>query len=433
MKAEIEKLATPFKLTFVEEADEVKKMIEDEYELIKRDIEIKGFRKGNAPRAIAEKQPGFDKFKMYRGIFDRLYTKAVNELKLSVADASDFEVKGPFDDKSPLAVKATIYLAPEVRSFSIKDVSIKWIETVVTDEMVDEQIKAISDKSARYVNVSEEKDYVVKFGDIMYIDFTGRINGKEFDGGSAKAFKYIFGETHFIPGFEEQLAKIKANETAVVSVAFPDDYFSTDLRKKVAEFTVFVRKIEMKESSTIEDVLKINGANSIEELKAATKADLIKDHTQQNEETFTSNLLKACINVAEIDPIPEVLIKWELDNEWNKLLYRLSMTEEEYLKKYPHAKVAFMSQKSEHTAKEIKVNLFLNYIAAQQNFTVTDEEVSAYIAKKVDLMQKTDEEKADITEKLKHKRNYDAVVDTIKHDKATNYLVNVIKNEQNKA
>lgn len=427
MKAHIKKLAAPHLMVFSEDAETVRKLVEEEYEKnVKPHVEANGFRKGHVPRKVAESLPKFDRFTAYKGVFDKLYTEAIQKLGLDVADAQDFEVKGPFDDDSPLTIQAKVFLTPKVLSFNIDDVTVSRPMTEVTDEMVEDQIKILLNQNARFTNVIDS-DYVVKAGDVMIIDYTGRVNGKEFAGGSAKSFKYVVGQTKFVAGFEEQLIKFKVDETNTVSVKFPDTY-TEELKGKDAQFTVSVKKIETRTDRSLEELAEIGGFKTVDEFRRSTKEKLIDDHAKMDEDVFVGNVVSCCVRAAEIEPIPEVVVNWDIENEWNKLMYRLSTTETEHLKKRPNAKEMFFAQRRERSEQEVRVKIFMEYISKQQNIQVSDEEVEKYVADRSALLQKSEEEKKDLVEKLKNPRNRGAIVNAIKDEKSTKYLVGYFKN-----
>ncbi|MDO8641786.1 MAG: trigger factor [Nitrosarchaeum sp.] len=431
METKLKELATPYKFRFVEEAKVVEEMVVAEYEKVKGFIEAPGFRKGNVPRKIAEKQPNFDRFRVYRGVFDELYKNAIKKEGLEIVDAQNFEVMGPFEDNTPLAIQTTVYLMPKVKSFDINNVNVESKKTIVTDELVDEQIKLLQNKHALFTNVTD-KEYAIKQGDVLIIDFTGKVNGKEFKGGAAKSYRYVVGETNFIPGFAEQLVLLKLNETSNVKVKFPDDYYESELRNKDAEFSVTINKIESKSAKTTEQLAQ-DQQLTLDAFVKSVKDKLIEDHKQIDEETFQSDVLTACIQAAKIDPIPESMVKWELDNEWHQLLYRMSMTEETYLKKFPKAKDSFYAQKTIRIEKAIEVKIFLSYICEDVKITATKEEVINFVMNRASTLQKSDEDRKSILANLEKEQNYRASEMTVKNDKAVTYLVDVVKSRNAKA
>jgi len=425
MIASLQEQARPYKLIFTEDAEEIKKLMNKTYDRLKETVEVSGFRKGHVPRQVAEKQKWFNKFQMYRPVFDELYIRAVNELKIDVVDAFDFEVKGPFEDTSPVTIQATVFLMPVVESFDINTVKVQKKVTNVTEEMIDDQIKIHLDKCATFTAV-DDPEYKIKNGDVLIIDYEGKINGKTFKGGTAKLFKYIVGQTRFIEGFAEQLLTFKSGESGVVKVKFPDNYSSTELQGKDAEFNVTVRKVDSRSNVTIEDLARRDN-KTVQQFRDDIKAKLIVDHERINEEQFNSDVLAACVTAASIEPIPTKMITWEIDNEWHQLLYRLNMTEEQYLKDRPESKTAFYAQRHIRTEKKVQIKVFLDYICEQQKITVTEEEVADFIKGRSAMLQKSDEERKEIFENLKKEANYKAAESAVKNDKATAYLVECIR------
>lgn len=429
MQVKLLKMPAPFKIRFVEEADVVKDLIEKEYEKISSQIEVPGFRKGHVPRDIAEKQKWFNRFQMYKSVFDVLYLKAIEQEHLEVIDAVDFEVIGPFEDSSPLVIQATAYMKPKVLSFDISKVKAEHNKTEITDEMIENQLKAIQKQSAKYTNEIDE-NYKIKTGDLLIVDYTGRIDGKEFQGGSAKFYKYIVGETHFINGFEQQLVNLKVGEESIIKVTFPEGYQVPELRGKDAEFTTTISKIESCELKSIETLAFEKGL-SVEDFKNSVKDNLVQDYLKIDKEKFDTEVLSASVAAAEIEPIPEKMIERELSSEWNKLLYRLGMTEEEYLKRDPNAQNNFLMQRRRHAEKTVEVRIFLDYICSLFDVSVTREEVMNYLKSQGEKLHKSPQEMDEIYKNLEKENNYRATENTVTHDKAVNILIQKVE-ENNK-
>ena len=419
-------MPVPHKFRFVEEADIVKQLVENEYIKIASQIEVPGFRKGHVPRNVAEKQKWFNRFQMYKGVFDELYIKALESSEMQVIDATDFEVMGVFDDNSPLVIQATVYLKPKVNEFDIKKIKVQKIRTEVTDEMIDEQIKIEIKQSAKFTNVIDE-NYKIKNGDLLIIDYTGRIDGKEFPGGSAKFYKYIVGETQFINGFEQQLVNLKLNETNLIKVTFPEKYHAAELRRKEAEFTTTITKIESCELKTIDDFVK-EKEKTIDEYKHSIRERLIEQYKKLDEQKFETNILSAAVASADIEPIPEKMIDWELNSEWNKLLYRIGMTEEEYLKRDSKAKENFLAQRRAHAQKAVEVRIFLDYVCDElYKVDVSKDEVINYLKSQGEKLQKSEEEMKEILKNIEKENNYKATENTIKHDKVLIKLIQEVE------
>jgi trigger factor len=426
MEIKLKRLATPHKLKFVEDAESVKKLIDECYEKVKPQIIVNGFRKGNVPRDVAEKQPHFDKYRVYQTIFDILYKKAVEQQGLKIVDASNFEVMGAFEYGESLSMQATVYLKPTVIKFNIDDVKVSRADTVITQQMVDDQINVLQNTKAIFTNVIDV-DYKAKKGDVLIIDFAGKCEGKAFAGGTANNFRYVIGETRFIEGFEEQILNIKLNETNVVKVTFPETYHEKSLKGKAAEFTVTVRKIDSKTVRSIEEMAAAEN-KSIEEYRKFVFDKLVEDYKKIDDERYEADVLSQCVLIAEIQPIPDSMVEYELANEWNQLLYRMSMSEEEFLKKNKSGKDVFYAQKRLRVEKALEIKMFLDHICEKYNITASEEEVQKLFDDRFTKLNKTEEEKTEIKNNLKKKQNYSAGEMAVKHEKATKLLVKSVKN-----
>jgi trigger factor len=425
MEAKLKRQATPYKIRLVESPEEVKKLVDVAYDKIKPTISANGFRKGNVPREVAEKQPHFNKYTSYSEVFDILYKKAVEQLGVDVVDASDFEIVGPFEDNIPLTIQATVYLKPTVEKFDINEVSAVKNVTVVSEQMIEDQIKAQQSSKALFENITDA-NYVIKTGDVLIIDFSGQVDGKAFSGGTAKNFRFVVGETKFISGFEEQMIKFKLNEEGKVITRFPTDYHAKELQDKDAVFTVKINKINSKLPKTLEQ-LAIDEGKTVDEFRQSIHDKLIADYARIDEENYESDILTQCVLKAKIEPIPTAMIEWELANEWHQLLYRMGTTEEEFLKKNKNGKDVFYGQKRPRVEKSLEVKIFLDHVCKINNFTASKEEVEEFVVGRAKTLNKSEEEIKGVLENLKKDTNYRASETAVKHEKATKWLSDTVR------
>ena len=129
------------------------------------------------------------------------------ETEIHAVDYPDISVKNV--SKDGVEWVATVTLLPEVTLGSLEGLNVKKSKVSVSEKEVDEKIKALQEKQARFVDV---KDKAAKMGDLVNIDFAGSMNGVLFEGGSAKDFELELGSHSFIAGFEEQVVGMKIGE-----------------------------------------------------------------------------------------------------------------------------------------------------------------------------------------------------------------------------
>ncbi|MBO6046250.1 MAG: trigger factor, partial [Erysipelotrichaceae bacterium] len=189
-------------------------------------VNIPGFRKGKAPLNMVKSRVGSGYIMQealdmilqdsYQSVF---MDNNVQPLTQPTVDAETMNA-----DELVLVFKTTVL--PEVTLGDYKGLDVKKEAVEVTDEEIDARIKNIQDQNATYV--IREEDDAAQDGDVVVIDYKGSIDGEEFDGGSAENHELTLGSGQFIPGFEDQLVGVKANEEKDVTVTFPEDYMAAD-------------------------------------------------------------------------------------------------------------------------------------------------------------------------------------------------------------
>ena len=112
----------------------------------------------------------------------------------------------------------------------------------VTDEQVEELID--SQRNARRELQEVTKRTKVQSGDVVNIDYVGRIDGEEFDGGSAEGYDLEIGSGSFIEGFEDGLIDQKVGDTVTLELTFPEDYGDSTKAGVDAEFEVTINSIQ---------------------------------------------------------------------------------------------------------------------------------------------------------------------------------------------
>ena len=204
--------------TVATDAAEFEKAVQQAYLKNKKDVYIPGFRKGKAPRQVIEGMYGREVF--YQDAMDEIapdaYTSGVKEGELRVVGQPRItDVKVTDDRCVEFTFDVTLYPVPVLGQY--KGIEAYKKQESVSDEAVDEEIKAIQKRNARMLNV----DRAAEMGDTVDIDFDGYLNGEPFEGGSAKGHSLELGSNSFVPGFEEQLVGMKAGDEKDIDITFP--------------------------------------------------------------------------------------------------------------------------------------------------------------------------------------------------------------------
>lgn len=257
----------------------------------------------------------------------------------------------------------------------------------VTDEEVDVEIQRRLQKAAKTENSKTGK---VENGDTINISFVGKIDGKEFEGGSSESTDITVGTTQMIDGFVEGLIGKNVGESVTLNLKFPDDYGKTDLQGKAVEFKVTInskKKISVPKLNT-EFVKKNSKFTTVKEYKEGVKKELLNQKQKSIDSTVKQELWSRIIDKSKAKKYPEKELN-EAMSQANKLeesykaqAQNYGMEWETYLKTVMRTdKKGFEKLKQEY-AKNIVFNRMVMYsIARSENISLSNREYKKEILK----------------------------------------------------
>lgn len=257
----------------------------------------------------------------------------------------------------------------------------------VTDEEVDAEIQRRLQKAAKTENSKTGK---VENGDTINISFVGKIDGKEFEGGSSESTDITVGTTQMIDGFVEGLIGKNVGESVTLNLKFPDDYGKTDLQGKAVEFKVTInskKKISVPKLNK-EFVKKNSKFTTVKEYKEGVKKELLNQKQKSIDSTVKQELWSRIINKSKAKKYPEKELN-EAMSQANKLeesykaqAQNYGMEWETYLKTVMRTdKKGFEKLKQEY-AKNIVFNRMVMYsIARSENISLSNREYKKEILK----------------------------------------------------
>lgn len=179
------------------------------------------------------------------------------------------------------------------------------------EEITEDQVNTYIDSLLlyRYDQTEVTEDRAVQENDTVNIDYTGYMDGEEFDGGSATGADLVIGSGGFIEGFEDGLIGHKKGEEVTLDLTFPDDYKAKDLQGKAVQFKVKINKISEPPKLTDEWVAANTDYKTVEEFKAAQKADIEKSRDVDYETQVKSDLFSLLVENTEFKDYPEEILK----------------------------------------------------------------------------------------------------------------------------
>ena len=295
---------------------------------VKGSIQLKGFRRGKVPANHIRKVYG-------RSLMAEVMQKAVEEsTEKAIAERKerpafepriDFpedkdEIERVMEGQSDLAYSVSFEVLPDIK---VADLTTLELERLAADVPVAEVEKAIQSIADRNVSYPPDEAREATDGDQVIIDFVGRMDGNEFEGGKAEDAPLVIGGGGFIPGFEEGLKGAKAGDERTVKATFPAEYPVATLAGKEAEFTVKVKSVAAPQKPAIDDELaKGLGLESLDQLKERVSSQIASDYAQLARQKLKRNLLDALDKAHSFD-LPPTLVEGELGGIWQDLTRRM--------------------------------------------------------------------------------------------------------------
>lgn len=295
---------------------------------VKGTIQLKGFRRGKVPATHIRKVYG-------RSLMAEVMQKAVEEsTEKAIADRKErpaFEPKIEFPEdqaeiekvmegQSDLAYSISFEVLPDI---TVTDLAGLEFERLAADVPEAEVGKALDQIAQRNVTYTPDEARAAEDKDQVTIDFVGRVDGEEFEGGKAEDVPLIIGAGGFIPGFEDGLKGAKAGEERIVKATFPDEYPVATLAGKEAEFTVQVKAVGVPTTPAIDDELaKGLGLESLDDLKARLSEQIASEYGQVARAKLKRAILDKLDEAHQFE-LPPSLVEGEFNGIWQDLNRRM--------------------------------------------------------------------------------------------------------------
>lgn len=348
-------------------------------------ITVKGFRPGKAPEKFLRER--ISKAQILNEAIDEVltpvYAQFLTENKLEPFARPEVDILKLNDNE--LQLKFTVTLFPKVTLGEHKGLKAEKKAASVTEKEVEDAIAKRLENSADLVVV----DRPAQKGDTVVLDFVGTMDGKEFEGGSAKNYELELGSNSFVPGFEDALIGVKTGEEKDVAITFPEQYVK-ELAGKPATFHCSIHEIKEKKIPLLSDDsvkdFSIKGVETVDQMKEYQQKALLEQKTRQAEEAYYNDLVSQIVKNSKVE-IADSILDQEAASQEEKTKKQVEdngLTFEQYLE--------ITGQKEEDLKKTLKASakeslsqyLVLQELAHQEGLDVSDAELDAEIAKLAD-------------------------------------------------
>jgi trigger factor len=296
---------------------------------VKGTIQLKGFRRGKVPPQHIRKVYGRSLMaEVLQKAVEETTEKAISERKERPAfePRIDFpedreEMDRVMEGQADLAYSVSFEVLP---NFEIADLATIELERLVADVPPADVEKAVESIAARNVSFEVQEDREAAEGDQVTMNFVGRVDGVEFEGGKAEDAPLVIGSGGFIPGFEDGLKGAKAGETRIVKATFPAEYPVETLAGKEAEFTVDVKSVGVPKQPAIDDEFaKGLGLESLDDLKGKVAEQIGQEYGQISRAKLKRAMLDALDKAHQFD-LPPTLVEGEFNGIWQDLTRRMT-------------------------------------------------------------------------------------------------------------
>ncbi|PWW16088.1 MULTISPECIES: trigger factor [Pseudidiomarina] len=345
---------------------EVKRLLKDEY----RNRRINGFRKGKVPPNVLQKLFGKEaRARAASNLMQSKYFEAMMQEKLNPVGAPAIEPKVNEEGKD-FEFVATFEVYPEVKVADLDKLAIEKPEVEVTDADVDTMMETLRKQHATWKEVKRKS----KKDDQITIDFTGSIDGEEFEGGKASDFALELGQGRMIPGFEDDIIGMKAGEEKTIEVTFPEDYHAENLKGKKASFVIVAKKVETRELPELNDeFVALFGVKEggVDALKAEVRKNMQRELKNTVQAKVKEQVLKGLVESNEVD-VPKAMLSQEVDVLRRQAMQRFGGNQAQ-LPQLP-------AELFEEQAKErVKVGLLLGEVIRGNELKVDEQKVEEII------------------------------------------------------
>lgn len=353
------------------------------YEQIKENVEIKGFRKGKAPRSVYVShntvQPLYEDALNF--VISNKFEEALKVEELTIVSQPekidiDFE---KLEAGEAFNLSFEVALKPEVVLGEYKNLKIAKPDTEVSEDELNHEVE--HQLSHHKTLVVKEENHELSLNDTAVFDFEGYRDGKPFEGGAAQNYELEIGSNQFIPGFETQMLGMKAGEEKTIALTFPEDYHAEELKGQAVEFKVNLHEIKESVTPELNDdfvaSLNIDNVLTVDQYKAHLKNNLIEQKEKAANDQKTAELLKLVVENAKMD-IPQAMI----DQEANYFKKRISEQAKQYnldLKTFLMFsgldEEQFEQQAIEQATRRVSESLVIEQVVKAENITATPDEI----------------------------------------------------------
>ena len=397
----------------------IEQKVEDYINKNKENFSLKGFRKGQIPSGVIKEKYGKT---IMADELDKLINSKVssivkdNSFKLAMQPKVDAK---EIDFAQDVTVSLSLEIFPEIPEIDLHKIKVTKRDAVIDDNDVKQELQKFNKFFATWEK--QDSSYKAKSGDAVIIDYVGRVDKVEFEGGSAKGHQLELGSKSFIDDFEEQLVGKKAGDEVKVKVKFPKTYHASKLAGQSAEFEVkvnevLVAKLPELNQEFVKEKFNLDDPKALEDL---LQKDLTKRFEEMSLEIFKNEVMEFLNKKYDFE-LPKGLVDEQTNALWRNVESEIEQNPDKF--KNDKEKEKARKVKEEQSIEMIRGAMILSKICEQNKLEVTKEDFDKELFK---ILQnfKGQEDKV-IAYYQKNPQAIENIRAKIIEDKAINFVVN---------
>ena len=351
--------------------------VDAELKRVAPQVRMPGFRPGKVPANLVRKMhgPALMQDALNSSIQEGIQS-LIAEQKLRPAIQPSVSLDDGYELGQDAEVKVELEVLPDVPTPAIDSIRLERLTVPADEATVQAQLQKFADQQKRWEDAKPA--YKAKMGDLVVLDFVGKVDGLAFDGGTGEDMSVELGSGRLIPGFEDQVVGVKAGDERQINVTFPADYPAKDLADKAATFDLTIKTVKTAGETKIDDELATSlGLESLEQLTGLLKGQIEQELNGLTRTHMKRKLLDHLAHGHDF-PVPPTMVEAEFGQIWSQLEHEATHEED------PAAALAEMeAERDDYHAiaeRRVRLGLLLSEIGQANGVEVSQQEMSRLVA-----------------------------------------------------
>ncbi len=371
-------------------AKDIDAKVDAEVKRVAPQIKMPGFRPGKVPPNLVRKMHGEA---IAADALNTAIQDGVQQLmakhKLRPAMSPSVSLGKDYENGKDAEVTVELEVLPEVPMPSIEGIKLERLVVPVSDADVDAQLKQLAGQQRGWTDAP--KKHKAETGDQVVMDFVGKVDGVAFEGGTGEGMAIEIGSGRLIPGFEDQLAGVKAGDEKQINVTFPGDYQAKDLAGKDATFDLKITAVQIAGETVIDDKFAASlGLQSLEQLTGLLKGQIEQQHNGLTRTHMKRKLLDH-LAAGHDFPVPPSMVDAEFQQIWGQLQHEAEQEEDPAA-----AKAELDAERGDYVAiaeRRVRLGLLLSEIGTANGVEVSQNEMNQLVAQAAQQYSPADRER----------------------------------------